>query len=61
MFDESPPSLSFLVAMQMDYDLPVHLNMHVSMFKQWWHVKKYKNILLVYYRIPSLIRRDGYA
>ena len=28
--------------MQMDDDLPVHLNVYISMFKQWWHVKKYK-------------------
>ena len=33
--------------MQMDDDLPVHLNVFNSMFKQWWHVKKYKNILMV--------------
>ena len=42
--------------MQMDDDLPVHLNVYISMLKQWWHVKKYKNILLV-----SSIRRDDYA
>ena len=54
--DECPSSLSSLAVMQMDDDLSVHLNVYISMFKQWWHVKKYKHILLV----PSL-RRDGYA
>ena len=29
------------------------------MFKQWWHEKKFKNILLVLLQNPSL-RRDGY-
>ena len=38
--------------MQMDDDLPVHLTVYISMFKQWWHVKKYKN---------TSLRRDGYA
>ena len=38
--------------MQMDDDLPVHLNVYISMFKQWWHVKKYKNILLVLLQSP---------
>ena len=28
--------------MQMDDDLPVHLNVYISMFEQWWNVKKYK-------------------
>ena len=46
--------------MQMDDDLPIHLNVYISIIKKWWHVKKYKNILLVLLRIPSL-RRDGYA
>ena len=41
--------------MQMDDDLPVHLNVYISMFKQWWHDK---NILLV---PPFTCRRDGYA
>ena len=35
--------------MQMDDDLPIHLNVFNIMFKQWWHVKKYKNILMVIY------------
>ena len=42
--------------MQMDDYLPVHLNVYISMFNQWWHVKKYKNILLL-----SSLKRDGYA
>ena len=42
--------------MQIDDNSPVHLNVYINKFKQWWHVKKYKNIMLV----PSL-RRDGYA
>ena len=33
--------------MQTDDDLPVHVNAYISMFKQWWNVKKYENILLV--------------
>ena len=40
VIDESPSSLSSLAVMQMDDDLPVHLNVYISMFKQWWHVKK---------------------
>ena len=39
---------------------PVHLNVYISMFKQWWHVKKYKIILLVLLQNP-FISRDGYA
>ena len=31
----SPSSLSSLVVMQMDDDLPLHLNVYISMFKQW--------------------------
>ena len=51
-----PPSsspLSSLADMQMDDDLPVRLNVYISMFKQWWQVQ---NILSV----PSF-RHDGYA
>ena len=33
--DESPSSLSSLAVMQMDDDLPVHLNVYISMLKQW--------------------------
>ena len=35
VFDESPSSLSSLAVMKMDDDLPVHLNVYISMFKQW--------------------------
>ena len=31
--DERPSSLSPLAVMQMDDDLPVHLNVYISMFK----------------------------
>ena len=34
VIDESPLSLSSLAVMQMDDDLPVHLNVYISMFKQ---------------------------
>ena len=33
--------------MQMDDYLPVNMIAFISMFKQWWHVKKYKTILMV--------------
>ena len=56
VIDESPLSLSSLEVMQMDDDLPVHLNVYISMFKQWWHKISY----LFYYKIPSL-RRGGNA
>ena len=56
VIDESPSSLSPLAVMQVDDDLPVHLNVYISMFKQWWH----KISCWFYYRIPSL-RRDDYA
>ena len=52
VIDESPSSLSSLAVMQMDDDLPVPLNVYISMFKQWWHVKKNKNILLVLLQNP---------
>ena len=35
VIDESPSSLSSLAVMQMDDDLPVDLNVYISMFKQW--------------------------
>ena len=35
VIDESTSSLSSLAVMQMDDDLPVHLNVHISIFKQW--------------------------
>ena len=35
VIDESPSSLSSLAVMQMDVDLPVHLNVYISVFKQW--------------------------
>ena len=35
VIDESPSSLSSLAVMQMDNDLPVHLNVYISVFKQW--------------------------
>ena len=38
--------------MQMNDDLPVHLNVYISMFKQWWHVEKYENILMVLLQNP---------
>ena len=34
VIDESPSSLSPLAVMQVDDDLPVHLNGYISMFKQ---------------------------
>ena len=43
----SSSSVSPLAVMQMDDDLPVHLNVLISMFKQSWHVKSTKNILMV--------------
>ena len=49
---KAPSSLSSLAAMQIDDDLPVHLNVYISLFKQWWLVKKYKNILLVLLKNP---------
>ena len=60
VIDESPSSLSSLAVMQMDDDLPVHLNVYISTLSNG-HVKKYKKISRwFYYRIPSL-RRDGNA
>ena len=38
--------------MQMDDNLHVHLNVYISMFKQWWYVKKNKIILLVLLQNP---------
>ena len=35
VIDESPSSLSSLAVMQMGDDLPVHLNVYISTFKQW--------------------------
>ena len=52
VIDASPSSLSSLAVMQMNDDIPVHLNEYISMFKQWWHVKKYKTILLVLLQNP---------
>ena len=50
--EESRSSLSSLAVMQMDDDLPVHFNVYFSMFKQWLHMKKYKNMLLVLLQNP---------
>ena len=33
VIDDRPSSLSSLAVMQMDDDLPVHLNVYISMFK----------------------------
>ena len=35
VIDESPSSVSSLAVMQIDDDLPVHLNVYISMFQQW--------------------------
>ena len=35
VIDESLSLLSSLAVMQMDDDLPVHLNVYISIFKQW--------------------------
>ena len=60
VIDESPSALSSLAVMQMDDDLPVHLNVYISMFKQWWHVKKYKNILLVLLQDLMVMHKFSY-
>ena len=35
VIDESPSSLLSLAVIQMDDDLPVHLNVYIIMCKQW--------------------------
>ena len=61
VIDESPSSLSSLAVMHLDDDLSVHLNVYISMFKQWWHVKKYKKYPVGFTTEYLPLRRDGYA